>query len=139
MGDCISNTTNNFTQNTGDTINYYFKPNKYFHNYYGTQLKNVAQEHLGIIYQPFTCLNYLFTGFTGLVAGDDDIVIHIVPISLYGVDIIPEYTFNFTTFMSEDFVLLGQIHNMYLNIIDFICVGFLFTLAYRKWKEMTNK
>lgn len=53
MGDHISNTTNNFTYNTENTIKYYFVPNSYAMDNIKQELEDTAEEHLGIIYQPF--------------------------------------------------------------------------------------
>ena len=87
----------------------------------------------------FIGIKYIFTAISGIVISDDDIVLHIVPVNLYDVNIIPELYFNFTTFMRDDMPILNTIHELYLDFVDFALVCFVFNLAYKKWKEMTDK
>ena len=139
MGDSISNTTNNFTYNITNTVTYYIKPSQYNYNYYHNRVKSAFQERLSFIYDPFVCIRYFFTGLSGIVAGNEDIVLDIPSVSWQDVQIIPQTTFNFTTYMENDIPVLNTIHTYYLSFIDFVCVGFLANLAYKKWKEMMDK
>ena len=53
MSDSISNTTNNFTYNTSNTIKYYVIPNSYVLDNIKKQITDAADEHLGILTEPF--------------------------------------------------------------------------------------
>ena len=41
--------------------------------------------------------------------------------------------------MENDVPILNTIHELYLDFVDFSIVLALFGLAYKKWKEMTDK
>lgn len=64
IGNSVSNTTNNFTYNTENTVKYYFIPNSYALNSIKEKLLEDLTEHLGILAQPFQRLSlYIYSYF----------------------------------------------------------------------------
>ena len=41
--------------------------------------------------------------------------------------------------MENDVPVLDNIHELYLDFVDFSLVLLVFAMAYKKWKEMTDK
>ena len=101
------------------------------------KLDNSAKEHLGIIYEPFDLLIYTVTLFTNL-NDSTEIVLSAPAVSWKEHEIIPVTNFSFNQFFDQA-PKFKEIHDIYLMSVDFIVIGLLLYLAYKKFKEVFNK
>lgn len=134
MNDNLMNTTNNFTYNLEQTLNYWFSINTYELDYTAKEISNTAKTHLGIIYNPFEFLIYTVTLFSRM-DNTTEIVLDIPEISYKNTILIPETHFSFTDYMN-DLPILKTVHSVYLTAVDFILLGLLVALAIKIWKEV---
>lgn len=135
--DKISNTTNNLTYNVSNTVTYLFVPTSLGVQTELEKLDNSAKEHLGIIYEPFDLLIYTVTLFTNL-NDSTEIVLSAPAVSWKEHEIIPVTNFSFNQFFNQA-PKFKEIHDIYLMSVDFIVIGLLLYLAYKKFKEVFNK
>lgn len=135
--DKISNTTNNLTYNVSNTVTYLFVPTSLGVQTELEKLDNSAKEHLGIIYEPFDLLIYTVTLFTNL-NDSTEIVLSAPAVSWKEHEIIPVTNFSFNQFFYQA-PKFKEIHDIYLMSVDFIVIGLLLYLAYKKFKEVFNK
>lgn len=135
--DKISNTTNNVTYNVSNTVTYLFVPTSLGVQTELEKLDNSAKEHLGIIYEPFDLLIYTVTLFTNL-NDSTEIVLSAPAVSWKEHEIIPVTNFSFNQFFDQA-PKFKEIHDIYLMSVDFIVIGLLLYLAYKKFKEVFNK
>ena len=135
--DKISNTTNNLTYNVSNTVTYLFVPTSLGVQTELEKLDNSAKEHLGIIYEPFDLLIYTVTLFTNL-NDSTEIVLSAPAVSWKEHEIIPVTNFSFNKFFDQA-PKFKEIHDIYLMSVDFIVIGLLLYLAYKKFKEVFNK
>lgn len=135
--DKISNTTNNLTYNVSNTVTYLFVPTSLGVQTELEKLDNSAKEHLGIIYEPFDLLIYTVTLFTNL-NDSTEIVLSAPAVSWKEHEIIPVTNFSFNQFFDQA-PKFKEIHDIYLMSVDFIVIGLLLYLAYKKFKEVFNK
>lgn len=135
--DKISNTTNNITYNVSNTVTYLFVPTSLGVQTELEKLDNSAKEHLGIVYEPFDLLIYTVTLFTNL-NDSTEIVLSAPAVSWKDHEIIPVTNFSFNQFFDQA-PKFKEIHDIYLMAVDFIVIGLLLYLAYKKFKEVFNK
>ena len=135
--DKISNTTNNITYNVSNTVTYLFVPTSLGVQTELEKLDNSAKEHLGIIYEPFDLLIYTVTLFTN-IDNSTEIVLSAPAVSWKDHEIIPVTNFSFNQFFDQA-PKFKEIHDIYLMSVDFIVIGLLLYLAYKKFKEVFNK
>lgn len=135
--DKISNTTNNLTYNVSNTVTYLFVPTSLGVQTDLEKLDNSAKEHLGIIYEPFDLLIYTVTLFTN-IDNSTEIVLSAPAVSWKDHEIIPVTNFSFNQFFDQA-PKFKEIHDIYLMSVDFIVIGLLLYLAYKKFKEVFNK
>ena len=135
--DKISNTTNNLTYNVSNTVTYLFVPTSLGVQTELEKLDNSAKEHLGIIYEPFDLLIYTVTLFTN-IDNSTEIVLSAPAVSWKDHEIIPVTNFSFNQFFDQA-PKFKEIHDIYLMSVDFIVIGLLLYLAYKKFKEVFNK
>ncbi len=135
--DKISNTTNNLTYNVSNTVTYLLVPTSLGVQTELEKLDNSAKEHLGIIYEPFDLLIYTVTLFTN-IDNSTEIVLSAPAVSWKDHEIIPVTNFSFNQFFDQA-PKFKEIHDIYLMSVDFIVIGLLLYLAYKKFKEVFNK
>ncbi len=134
MNDSLMDTTNNFSYNFEQNIDYWFSVNTFQLDYTAKQISNTAKNHLGIIYNPFEFLIYTVTLFSRM-DNTTEIVLDIPEVSYNNHILISETHFSFTDYMN-DLPILKTIHMTYLTAVDFVLLGLLVKLAIKMWKEV---
>lgn len=137
FSDLMSNTTNNFTYNTTNQIEYLFVPNKAILKDDLQKMSDETDEHLGILAQGTDFLLFVGTLYYN-IDDPEQIVLHIPKISIWEHTLIPETTFNFTSFMTNDLPFLGTMHNMYLTAVDLFFLWILIGFAEKIYNKFTG-
>lgn len=137
FSDLMSNTTNNFTYNTTNQIEYLFVPNKAILKDDLQKMSDETDEHLGILAQGTDFLLFVGTLYYN-IDDPEQIVLHIPKISIWEHTLIPETTFNFTNFMTNDLPFLGTMHNMYLTAVDLFFLWILIGFAEKIYNKFTG-
>jgi hypothetical protein len=137
MGDNISNTTNNFSYNIKNEVTYMVIPSTYSLKSDLETLDSSAKEHLGFIYEPTELLIYTINCFANLT-DSSEIAIDIPEITFKDVALVPSMKFSFTDFMDQA-PKFGEIHKIYLMVVDFVIYGLLINYAIKVSKEVFRK
>lgn len=137
FGDLISNTTNNFTYNINNQIEYLVVPNKTILKNDLKEMSDATDKHLGILAQGTDFLLFVGTLYYN-IDEPEQIVLHIPEISIWEHTLISEMNFNFTNFMTNDLPFLGTMHNMYLTAVDLFFLWILIGFAEKVYNKFTG-
>jgi len=119
-----------------DGIKSLFIPEGDFFSNWFNELWSFLQEKLGILLLPFTLIGDILTRFLSLSSGAYIISIPAVTMPIWGGTIIPATTFDFATLTSNS--VIGNMHSIYLMVVDVIIIFALVNLAKKKYEEMMS-
>ena len=119
-----------------DGIKSLFIPSDDFFSNWFNELWSFLQEKLGILLLPFTLIGDILTRFLSLSSGAYIISIPAVTMPIWGGTIIPATIFDFATLTSNS--VIGNMHSIYLMVVDVIIIFALVNLAKKKYEEMMS-